>query len=102
MQDFELAVAADLSRYERVRDLTKLIAVWPAELTDYSIEGTEHIIECIRKPMLATHRLGVTGHWSYDHSRHIALVAAFRMENARLARLRTAQEQERRSWEEAA
>ena len=87
---FEPMIEQAKQAYRR-EHLNRLIAVWPAELNDYTIAGTEHIIERIRKVMLALYRASVIGHWSYDANRHLALIAAFRAETARLAHLKNMQ-----------
>lgn len=71
--------------YDRIRDLPKLIALWPDELRDFSRTGTHTIISRLRLAMRAERKRGQSGHWSYDLERHLALVRAYKAERALLA-----------------
>jgi len=87
----ELMVEADSERYDRSH-LTRHMAIWPRELNDYSIPGTEQIIARVQKVLCACYAMALRDAWAYDTNRHIALLTALRCEQARLAELK----QERR------
>ena len=74
--------------FSRETQLPKLIGLWPFELTDYSLEGTERIVAQLRKAIRAERRRAQQGHWTYDINRHLALSDALKAEEARLAGLR--------------
>ena len=77
-------------RYVRTRDLPGLMrlsgaALWPREIEDYSIEGTKRLIARIGQAIAAVEVAGITDHYSYSTTRHMALLTAWRAEKARLA-----------------
>ena len=93
---FGTMIEADAAKYQRQRDLIdkKLIALWPKEGDDYSVAGTEHIIKRLQKVVSAYYGLTLLPpypHWSYEPSRHVALLSALGGERAMLAHLRNAQ-----------
>jgi len=61
--------------------MPKLIALSPHELDDESAEGCRLVLGKLRR---AERRRATSGHWSYDLSRHLALVSAYKAELARL------------------
>lgn len=71
--------------YDRNAQLPKLIGLWPHELSDCSEAGTERVIALLRKALRSERQRGQAGHWTYDVSRHMALVEALREEQARLS-----------------
>jgi hypothetical protein len=71
--------------YDRNAQLPKLTGLWPQELADCSVAGTERVIGLLRKALRSERQRGQAGHWTYDGSRHMALVEAMREETARLA-----------------
>lgn len=83
----EKMIEADAPFYDRERDLPRHLAIWPRELRDYSIPGTETIIARIQKVLRACYAAALRDHWSYSVNRHIALLAALKCERARLAQL---------------
>jgi len=68
--------------YERLRDLPRLIALWPREVHDKSVDGALTIIAKLRQAMRAERRRGTAGHWSYDLERHLSLARALKAEVA--------------------
>jgi len=70
--------------YERSRDLPRLVALWPRELKDESAEGIGRVLEKLRRALRAERRRAMSGHWSYDLNRHLALLSAYKAEAARL------------------
>lgn len=70
--------------YLRVRDLPKLIALWPCELADETPEGSLRVLAKLRRALRAERRGGGAGHWSYDLNRHLGLLSAYKAELAAL------------------
>ena len=77
---------AGARRYERERDLPKLVALWPKELVDRSDKGSLHILAKLRRALRAERTRGLAGHWSYDLNRHLGLASAFKAELANYRR----------------
>lgn len=74
-----------LSRpYVRAKDLPPLIPLWPAELDDYTKEGTAYILAKINQYLRAERRRSIKSHWSYNLTKHVALVVAYHHEMQRL------------------
>jgi hypothetical protein len=73
---------ARTATYDRARDLPRLLALWPAEIEDLSIEGRARILKRIERALRAERRRGIAGHWTYDLARHAQLVEAYRQEQA--------------------
>lgn len=74
--------------FSREAQLPKLIGLWPSELADFSLGGTERIVAQLRKAIRAERRRAHQGHWTYDINRHLALSDALKAEEARLTGLR--------------
>lgn len=68
--------------YDRLRDLPRLLPVWPSEIADISYSGRLALLAKLRKALRAERKRGATGHWSYDLGRHAALRNAYRAEVA--------------------
>ena len=81
---FGTMAAAGAVAYSRARDLPKVIALWPHELDDESVEGCRLVLGKLRRALRAERRRATSGHWSYDLNRHLALVSAYKAELARL------------------
>lgn len=75
-------------RYDRDWDLPRLLAVWPQEIADLSIEGRALILGRLEQALRAERQRGVAGHWSYDVARHAQLIVARRAEAGALAAAR--------------
>lgn len=73
--------------YDRVRDLPRLLALWPKDLNDFSAQGYEDIINKIARALCAERRKAKSNQWSYDLNRHIGLKQAYISENALLKKL---------------
>lgn len=71
--------------YDRTRDLPRLVALWPHEIADITLEGHERLVKVLRRALRIERRLGLAGHFSYDLGRHRALLAATRLEEQALA-----------------
>ena len=85
---FSTMTAAGASVYARSRDLPRLIALWPHELADESLEGCKLVLAKLRQALRAERRRATSGHWSYDLNRHLGLVSAYKGELARLKAIR--------------
>ena len=73
---------ASARRYQRARDLPKLIALWPRELEDQSLPGGLRILAKLRRALRAERARATSGHWSYDLNRHLGLLCAYKGELA--------------------
>ncbi len=74
--------------YHRCRHLPALLALWPSQLNDKSIKGTNDIIKLLEGALLTERRRGRARHWCYDLTRHLALLSALKGEQAHLALIR--------------
>ena len=70
------------NRYERTRDLPRLVPMWPSEMAaaDASVAGHLKLIGLLAKALRIERRCGVAGRWTYDAGRHRNLVAAIAAE----------------------
>ncbi len=75
------------SRYDRARDLPRLVAVWPADVADASLPARLRLLGKLRNALRRERQRGLAGHWCYDLSRHAGLLAAYRYEAAALAEM---------------
>ncbi len=75
-----IALTANAKTYERMRDLPGLLALWPWELEDTSLEAHQKLVAQLRKALRAERQRGIAGHWTYDVARHARLLAAYRSE----------------------
>ncbi len=69
---------------ERMTELSRLLPMWPAELSDTTREGRLKIIAKIERAIRAERRRGRAGHWAYDLARHAALFRLLKCERAAL------------------
>ena len=81
----EAAVPARAVRYDRARDLPRLISVWPSEIESLDAAGHAALIAKIERVLRAERRRGLAGHWTYDLARHSQLLSALRVEVEALA-----------------
>ena len=79
-----LAARTGASSYDRSRELTRLLPVWPHEIADDTPTARAAIVRRLRRALRRERQRGVAGHWAYDLSRHMALVRAYRFELERL------------------
>ncbi len=68
------------TEYARADALPALLGLWPSEVEDYSIAGTEALIARLRKALRAERRRGQAGEWTYDVNRHMRLLKALKRE----------------------
>lgn len=67
-------------------ELSRLLPLWPHELTDVSIAARENRIALLRRALRAERCRGISGHWTYDLGRHWSLVRCYRFELAAFAK----------------
>jgi hypothetical protein len=91
-QNSQFDRATQRRAFHRETELPKLIGLWPAELRDYSIEGTARIVALLSKALRSERRRASAGHWAYDLTRHMALAAALKEEEARLIGIKRAEQ----------
>ena len=70
--------------YVRMRDLPRLIALWPHELADETLPGRLRVLAKLRSALRTERRRARAGHWSYDLNRHLGLLSAYKGELAAL------------------
>jgi hypothetical protein len=68
--------------YDRHRELPRILPLWPHELDDDSPQGRRLILAKLRRALRAERRRGISGHWTYDLSRHVELLRVYRAELA--------------------
>jgi hypothetical protein len=68
--------------YDRRRELSRILPLWPHELDDDSPQGRRLILVKLRRALRAERRRGISGHWTYDLSRHVELLRVYRLELA--------------------
>jgi hypothetical protein len=68
--------------YDRCRDLPRVLPLWPHELEDESPQTRRLILSKLRRALRAERRRGISGHWTYDLSRHVELLRVYRLELA--------------------
>ena len=69
-------------RYDRQRDLPRLVPLWPSQLATPTIADHQRLLARLRRALREERRRGLGGHWSYDLARHAQLLAAYRCELA--------------------
>jgi hypothetical protein len=77
----------DQNEYCRIRELPRLLRLWPSDFEDYSYPGTLKVIASLRNALRAERRRARASHWAYDLNRHMGLIAALRAERERLSTL---------------
>ena len=79
------------SLYERQRDLPRLLRLWPEEVRRLDAGDLDWLVTKLAKMLRTERQLGLAPHWSYQLTRHAALLRAWRAEKAlRDCRLRQA------------
>src|SRR5262245_38722819 len=74
--------AAQRLHDDRRTAIAKVLALWPHELADESVDGRERILAKLRQALRAERRRGLCGHWTYDLARHVELLRIYRQELA--------------------
>ena len=70
---------------DRCEAIAKVLALWPHELADESVDGRERILAKLGQALRAERRRGLCGHWTYDLARHVELLRIYREELAAAA-----------------
>jgi uncharacterized protein YbjT (DUF2867 family) len=83
-----LAATGHLTRYDRARDLPRLLPLWPEEIADPSPLARWRLARVLARALRRERQRGVAGHWSYDLARHAALLKAYRAERMSTASVR--------------
>ncbi|HXF53875.1 MAG TPA: hypothetical protein VNK52_07105 [Hyphomicrobiaceae bacterium] len=73
------------SRYERRRDLPRLLPVLAEDIAVRSYDDHARLVAMLRRALRLERRRGLAGDWTYDLARHAGLLEAYRMEAAALA-----------------
>ena len=68
--------------YARTRDLPRLLRLWPEEVRRLGEADQAWLVERLAQMLRAERQLGLARHWSYDLSRHAAVLRAWRAEKA--------------------
>jgi hypothetical protein len=74
------SIAAGAAAYDRGRHLARLIPVTPEMVDDTGPEVRHAILAKLQRALRAERNRGISGHWSYDLNRHIALKQAYNAE----------------------
>lgn len=70
--------------YDRAKDLVSLLALWPSEVSDTTIKGTQNIISKIQRALRRERKRANAKHWTYSLTRHLGLIKALKQEQALL------------------
>lgn len=70
--------------YNRIRDLPRVLGVWPQEIGNTTQAGHQWICRQLAQALRRERQLGLAGHWAYDLGRHAGLLSAYRAEKAAL------------------
>jgi hypothetical protein len=73
--------------YDRRRELPRVLPLWPHELDDESPQSRRLILSNLRRALRAERRRGISGHWTYDLSRHVELLRVYRLELAEVKKI---------------
>ena len=65
-----------------MRDLQRLLPMWPTEIADESADARRRLMTKLRRALREERRRGLAGHWAYDLARHAALFRAYQTELA--------------------
>lgn len=68
--------------YERLRDLPRLLRLWPEEVRRLEAADQDWLVAKLAKMLRTERQLGLARHWSYQLTRHAALLRAWRAEKA--------------------
>ena len=73
-------LAMNETPYDRLRDLPRLLRLWPDEVSRLGEADRPALVERLRLMLRGERRRGLARHWSYDLARHAALLRAYRFE----------------------
>ena len=66
--------------YDRHRDLPRLLRLWPNQIASLTKRDQNWLVERLGQVLRAERQRGLTRHWSYDLSRHAAVLTAYKCE----------------------
>ena len=81
--------------FDRRAALTRVLALWPAEVDDFSAVGRQNLLAKLRRALRAERRRGIAGHWTYDLARHVELLHLYRQELAMVRAMSATREEAR-------
>lgn len=70
------------SRYQRSRDLPRLIPLIDIERHATAVEGRLKLLRLLERALRIERQRGIAGAWSYSVARHALLLEAYRVERA--------------------
>ena len=73
-------ISSNVLNYDRQKDLPRLIPLWPDQVKDDTLGGIKKIIKKIDIALQSERRKAKTNHWSYNLTKHIGLLIAFKAE----------------------
>ena len=76
------AVRPSRLQQDRRTTVAKVLALWPHELEEESLNGRQKRLAKLRQALRAERRRGLSGHWTYDLARHVELLRVYREELA--------------------
>ena len=85
-----LTAGGTTREYDRIRDLPRLLPLWPEELTDFTLGGRARLVSRLLGHLRRERARGLSGDWSYDISRHRQLLVVFQAEVRLLQQLKIA------------
>ena len=74
--------ASSAAGYQRVRDLPRLLPLWPHEMVVADAGDHARLLARMRRALRIERQRGIAGHWAYDLARHAQLLRAYRAETA--------------------
>jgi hypothetical protein len=74
------AVRPSRPEYDRRTALARVLALWPSEIEDESLQGRVRIVAKLRRALRAERQRGLAGHWTYDLARHAELLRVYKQE----------------------
>jgi hypothetical protein len=74
------AARASARTYVRIRDLPRLLPLWPHEIEVESVSEHAKLLARMRRALRLERQRGRAGHWAYDLGRHAQLLRAYRAE----------------------
>jgi hypothetical protein len=84
-------VAEGAGTYVRAAALPRLLPVAPADLERDDAATARRLCLMLARALRRERNRGRAGHWTYDLSRHVGLLQAYRAERAALTRLQRAE-----------
>ena len=77
-------LAAHSTTYDRFRDLPRLLRLWPEDVRRLREADQCWLVDRLAQMLRGERQRGINRHWSYDLTRHAALLRAWRAEKEAL------------------